>query len=189
MNGFLPSLPPAAGLADVLKSYRVIGEPLVRLAEAVMRKDSELSAGERELIAAYVSSLNACTYCVESHVMVAEQFGVDPDTLEQLLASIDDCGMKDALKPIFHYVKKLTETPHRMTVRDAERVYAEGWNEESLVDAICVCALFCCMNRIADGAGLVSGGARVETAPTPEGQVNLTKTYLAWGRAKGIIPD
>lgn len=188
-NAFLPSLPPDAGLAEVLKAYRVIGEPIVRLAEAVMRKDSELDPGERELIAAYVSSLNACRYCVDSHSMVAGQFGIDPRVLTQLNDSIDDAEVRDPLKPVLHYVKKLTLTPSRMTIEDVDRIYAAGWSEETLIDAVSVCAFFNCMNRIADGTGRVSGGTEVETVQSPEGQTNLALTYLAWGRAKGILSD
>ncbi len=40
---------------------------LNRLAEALLRADNSLGRGERELIAAYVSSLNDCVYCETSH--------------------------------------------------------------------------------------------------------------------------
>ncbi|NET05043.1 MAG: hypothetical protein F6K09_11890 [Merismopedia sp. SIO2A8] len=36
-----------------------------------MRGESALSAGERELITAYVSGLNACNYCYGSHQAIA----------------------------------------------------------------------------------------------------------------------
>ncbi|WP_255431655.1 carboxymuconolactone decarboxylase family protein [Ruegeria sp. THAF57] len=42
----------------------------------VMRGESELSASERELIAAYVSGLNACSYCHEAHTVFARAYGI-----------------------------------------------------------------------------------------------------------------
>ena len=39
----------------------------MHLAEVLLRGDSTLSRGERELIAAYVSSGNECEYCAASH--------------------------------------------------------------------------------------------------------------------------
>jgi hypothetical protein len=42
-----------------------------------------------------------------------------------------------------------------MTVDDAESVYAAGWNEGALHDAICVCALFAFANRLVDGHGIM----------------------------------
>ena len=41
--------------------------PLSHLAEVLLRGDNSLSRGERELIAAYVSSLNSCHFCMSSH--------------------------------------------------------------------------------------------------------------------------
>ena len=45
--------------------------------DRLMRDHSPLTVAERELIAAYVSGLNACTYCYGSHVIAAGAFGVD----------------------------------------------------------------------------------------------------------------
>ena len=41
--------------------------PLNALAEVLLRDDNTLSRGDRELIAAYVSSLNDCFFCETSH--------------------------------------------------------------------------------------------------------------------------
>ena len=49
--------------------------------EAIMRGPSAFPAGERELIAAYVSRLNSCTYCASSHSEAAVILGVDPLSL------------------------------------------------------------------------------------------------------------
>ena len=192
MSIFLPSLASSHDLADTLKAYRTLGEPVVHLAEAVMRKESELSIGERELIAAYVSGLNACQYCVNSHINVAEQFGVDATVLEKLLASIDDAPIKETLKPIFYYVKKLTETPSKMMARDAEQVYSLGWQEETLVDVVSVCAFFSLMNRLVDGTGCTVNTvakAPEKTDMSAIEQTQLATTYLAWGRLKGIVQN
>ena len=44
---------------DILKLNTKAGIALVQFHSAVMRQDSELTVGERELIAAYVSGMNA----------------------------------------------------------------------------------------------------------------------------------
>jgi uncharacterized protein YciW len=75
-----------------------------------------------------------------------------------LVASLDniDIASVDArLKPILRYVRKLTETPSRMTVADAAAVYDAGWDDEALLHAIAVCAYFNNMNRLVEGAGIV----------------------------------
>lgn len=60
---FLPSLPDNARLLDVFRAYPDTAFPLLDYHEALMRGPSPLSIAERELIAAYVSGLNACDYC------------------------------------------------------------------------------------------------------------------------------
>jgi AhpD family alkylhydroperoxidase len=42
-------------------------KPLLGLAQALLSDDNTLSRGDRELIAAYVSSLNECQFCQASH--------------------------------------------------------------------------------------------------------------------------
>src|SRR5277367_3762492 len=55
------------GIRSAMAFRPETSEPLCLLAETLLRDDNTLSRGERELIAAYVSSLNDCTYCQTSH--------------------------------------------------------------------------------------------------------------------------
>src|SRR5258707_54879 len=48
-------------------------DPLAQFAQAVMRGPSPLSAGERELIAAFTSRRNKCLFCTGSHAAVAAE--------------------------------------------------------------------------------------------------------------------
>ena len=43
-----------------------------------------------------------------------------------------------------------------MSQEDADQVYAAGWDERALHDAIEVCALFNFMNRFVEGHGLIA---------------------------------
>ena len=48
----------------------------------------------------------------------------------------------------------MTLTPTRMTPDDADAVYAAGWDERALYDAVQVCCLYNLMNRFVEGLGL-----------------------------------
>jgi uncharacterized peroxidase-related enzyme len=124
--------------------------------EAVMREASAFTAGERELMAAYVSKLNSCTYCASSHSEAAVVLGVERHVLEALIADIDTAPIDGRFKPIFKFLEKLTLTSHKVVQSDADAVYAEGWGERALHDVIMVCCCFSFMNRLADGHGLPS---------------------------------
>jgi uncharacterized peroxidase-related enzyme len=59
--------------------------PLLELAEVLLRGDNTLSRGERELIAAYVSTLNECVYCQTSHsTFAAMQLDGGAELVEQV---------------------------------------------------------------------------------------------------------
>src|SRR5271165_2448549 len=94
-----------------------------------MRGPSPFTQGQRELIAAYVSGLNACTYCHTTHIAVAAACGVEPDLVTALVADIESAPTEARMKPILRYARKLTQSPARMTAADAAAVYDAGWND------------------------------------------------------------
>lgn len=177
---FLPSLPDDAAVLDVMKAFPESSAPLIDYHEVVLRGPSALTVGERELIAAYVSGLNACHYCRGVHGAVAEVFGVEEGVLTALLADVESAPVRDELKPLFAYVRKLTLTPSGMVQADADAVFAAGWEEKALFDAVSVCALFNFMNRLVEGVGLratdayfAAAAARLTSGPDYSGYRGL----------------
>lgn len=144
----------AVSLLEVFKAYPAAARPLIAYHEVVMRGPSPLSVADRELIAAYVSGLNACNYCHGIHAATAAAFGIDAGLLEALVTSPETAPVDHKLKPLLDYVRKVTLTPSRMIRADAEAIYAAGWPEAALHDAVAVCALFNFMNRYVDGLGV-----------------------------------
>ena len=148
-----PSLPEGHQLGDVFQRFPHSVMPLLEYHDRVLRDPSPLTVAERELIAAYVSGLNACTYCHGSHVLAASAFGIDPALFEGLISDLESSAVDARLKPVLAYVRKLTLTPARMTSGDANAVFDAGWDEQALFDAVSVCGLFNLMNRIVEGTG------------------------------------
>jgi uncharacterized peroxidase-related enzyme len=151
---YLRSLPDRAVLRDVFAAFPDTSRPLLDYHQALLRGPSPFSVAERELIAAYVSGLNACHYCHGVHTATAQAFGVDEGLVAALLDNVDVAPVKERMKPVLRYVGKLTQTPSRMTAADAEAVFAAGWDERALHDAVSVCALFNLMNRLVEGLGI-----------------------------------
>ena len=177
----LRSLPEDATLRDVFATYPEQMLHLNDFAEAVMRGPGQLSEGQRELIAAYVSGLNACSYCLGIHAATAGAFGVDEDLFAALLEGIEAAPVEARLKPILRYVKKLTESPSRMVPADAEAVYGAGWDDGALFHAIAICAYFNLMNRIVEGSGCSAGEGYFKAA----GQRLASDGYMAMRRQVG----
>ena len=63
----LKSLPDDAKVYEVFARRPDTFQPFVEACEKIMRGPSALSAADRELLGAFVSSLNACPYCHDVH--------------------------------------------------------------------------------------------------------------------------
>ncbi|TFL17510.1 carboxymuconolactone decarboxylase family protein [Jannaschia formosa] len=128
--------------------------PLLEYHDAVLRNESELEVGERELIAAYVSSLNECHYCFSAHRDHAKAWGIPEELFGDLRIDLDHPELPARMKPVLAFVRRLTVDPAGTGPADAQAVYDAGFSEEGLFDVISVTALYNFMNRILEGAGI-----------------------------------
>jgi uncharacterized peroxidase-related enzyme len=165
----LRSLSKQPVMRDLYRAYPESCKPLGELTEAAMRGSSPFTQGQRELIAAYVSGLNACTYCHGTHLGVAEACGIAPDLIKALLVDIETAPLEARMKPILRFARKLTLSPARVTEGDAAAVYDAGWGDDALYSTVLVTALFNFYNRLVDGVGLAM----------PDGYVNEAAKRLS----------
>jgi len=157
---FFSFLGRAASMVDLWKRRRERMLWLSKYTEDVMRGDSPLSRGQREMIAAMVSGLNGCAYCYSSHAAFAGAYGIGEDAIGALVQD-PNSAEDQAMRPLLAFCRKLTAAPDSLDEADAKAVYDAGWSEEALEDAIHVTSLFNLYNRLLDGHGI---GAREETA-------------------------
>jgi uncharacterized peroxidase-related enzyme len=182
---FFPSMPADATTKHVFTAHPEIYSHWVRASEATLRGPSSLTSAQRELIGAYVSSLNSCQYCYGGHRAAAELFGIAPETIDGLIRNLATAPIDSKLRPIFAFVNKLTLTPTRITQTDADAVFAAGWDEAALHSAIAVCCLFNFMNRLVEGHGIEADRASF----TERGRKHVEMGYVAQFEAaagKGI---
>lgn len=128
--------------------------PLNAATQNILRGPGEMSIAEREFVAAFVSGLNACSFCYGAHTAVAEVYGVDAERLAEAVSDLDSAGLDPSMKPILALARKLTLSPSRIVQADIDAITAAGWKEETAHDAIVICALFNYYNRLLDGHGV-----------------------------------
>jgi len=148
--------PRATALVDVFRDFPDTSRAIAALHFEIMRRESAFTKGERELMASLVSALNGCRYCTGIHESAAEAFGIEAGLLAQLLEDIDTAAVDTRLKPVLHFVTKLTLRPAQMVAADTQALLDAGWDEKAVFDAVCVCAFYSFMNRYVDGTGLES---------------------------------
>jgi uncharacterized peroxidase-related enzyme len=149
---YLPSLPSAA-LPDVLLAHPEPARPLMEFTEVALRGPSPLSVAERELVAAFVSGLNACGFCHGSHTAVVEALGVPPEVVSAAVSDLESAPVSEPVRVLLRYAALLTRTPAAVTAEDAAAVVSAR-GERALHDLVLVCAMFNMMNRYVDGLGI-----------------------------------
>ncbi len=185
----IPSLGDAPHLGEFFSAFPDHAGPLLEYCDGVLRGEGELSIGERELIATFVSALNACRFCTDSHRIYAEAFGIDAGMIDQLIEDIEAAPVDDRLKPVLRYAQKLNDEPSRMVDADAKAIFDAGWSEKALVETVRVCSLFNLFNRIVFGAGVnFDYGQNREAHPAADGNRDkLAHSYIDFGRRLGVI--
>ena len=151
---YLPSSPNLNSFGGMLAKYPRRGILLFKLLEDIKSGFSPLSKEIRELIITYISGLNHCEFFYKSHKEKAKGLGIDEAVFDQLQTDISGADVDEKLKPLLHYIKKLTLTPDQITQTDAQSIFDAGWDEQALLDSIGLCAIVNCVNRFVTGIGI-----------------------------------
>jgi len=111
-----------------------------------------LSAGEREIIAAYVSRLNKCHYCSNIHGAIARhQLGGDAALMDQVFNNPDTAEISSKLKALLKIAAKVQSGGKNVTSEDIALARAEGATDIEIHDTVLIAAAFCMYNRYVDG--------------------------------------
>jgi uncharacterized peroxidase-related enzyme len=143
-------------IPDILHLFRFkrrSTDHLVRFTEEVMRGPSPLSPGMRELIGAYFSKKNQCSFCSDAHAAAAAGY-LEEGVVEEVLRDLETSRLDPAHKALFRYIGKLAEQPSRVTDSDIRQLKEAGWSEEAIYDALTVASVFKFYNTWNNGAGV-----------------------------------
>jgi uncharacterized peroxidase-related enzyme len=129
-------------------------KPMCELAEVLLRGPSTLDAGERELIATYVSRLNGCEFCAAAHGTVAhlllgDERGVMTAARPEGIASAVSPKLR-ALLTIAAAVQRGGRAVDERHIAAARRL---GATDREVHDTVLIAAAFCMYNRYVDGLG------------------------------------
>jgi uncharacterized peroxidase-related enzyme len=127
-------------------------QPLLELAEVLLRGPSTLTSAEREMIATYVSSQNDCCFCQLSHgAAAAEHLGGNYDLIDRMKQNYESCEISDKLKALLSIAGKVQKGGKQVTDGDIARARGWGATDREIHDAVLIAAAFCMYNRYVDG--------------------------------------
>jgi uncharacterized peroxidase-related enzyme len=126
--------------------------PMRQLAEVLLRGDNTLTSGEREMIAAFVSARNDCTFCHASHrAAAAHHLGGDYEIVDAVRRSPDDAPVSAKLRALLRIAAHVQEGGKTVSADDIARARAEGATDLEIHDTVLIAAAFCMFNRYVDG--------------------------------------
>jgi uncharacterized peroxidase-related enzyme len=126
--------------------------PINELANILLRGESTLSRGERELIATHVSWRNDCFFCQTIHgAVAAAQLGQDEALVQQVKTDWLDASISQKLKMLLNIAGKVQQGGKNVTEEDIAAARAEGATDREIHDTVLIAAMFCMCNRYVDG--------------------------------------
>jgi len=110
-----------------------------------------LSAGERELIAAYVSNLNACKYCTSAHSAIAAHHLKSASLVKAVIDDPANASISNKMKALLRIAAKVQKGGKEVTPSDVQAARKEGATDIEIHDTVLIAATFCMFNRYVDG--------------------------------------
>jgi uncharacterized peroxidase-related enzyme len=117
-----------------------------------MRGPSAWSVGDRELMAAYVSTVSESAFCIAAHTATARQAYQDGPKVAAVLADLESAPIEDGLRATLWMLGKLTREG-KLGAGDMREVLSAGVSRQQVEDALAVCAAFNTTGRLADAFG------------------------------------
>jgi uncharacterized peroxidase-related enzyme len=136
------------------------GAPMKEFTQEAMRGPSAWSVGDRELMAAYVSQMNECAFCIRAHTATAATAYHDEAKVLAVLSDLDTAPLEEPLRATLRLLGKLTRE-HTVTADDMRAVLATGASREQIEDALAVSFAFNTTDRLADAFGFFVPGPKV----------------------------
>ena len=165
----------APGILGPMKAYPDTARTMNELAEKILtRETSSFSKADRETVAAYVSYLNQCVFCSESHAAVADFHWKKPGFSKEVWENLDRAPISDRLRAQLRIAAKVQKAAGSVTKDDVNQAMHYGATEHDIHDTVLIAAAFCMFNRYVDGLG---------TFAPPRGDAAYTRMGKMLGEA------
>jgi uncharacterized peroxidase-related enzyme len=129
--------------------------PMKELAQTLLRTNASenFSAADRELIATYVSFLNECNFCYQSHAAIARHLSENNKSVitDLINDKIDTASISPKLKSLLHIAGRVQQSGRAVTLEDIHQAKAHGADDTEIHDTVLIAAFFCMNNRYVDG--------------------------------------
>jgi uncharacterized peroxidase-related enzyme len=152
----IPLDPALPGITGLLNYRQDTALPIRQLTQLLLRGESTLTEGERELIATVVSQGNQCEFCTAAHTAAADAILGEKYTAEKVKHDPDNAPVSEKMKYLLEVARRVQADARTVSPELVENAKEAGATEMELHDTVLIAALFCLYNKYVDGLASVT---------------------------------
>ncbi|MBX9959719.1 MAG: peroxidase-related enzyme [Burkholderiaceae bacterium] len=115
----------------------------------MLKEDSGLSKGDREMIVTTTSAANQCLYCVVAHGAILRIYEKKPLVADQVAVNYRKADITPRQRAMLDFAMKVCQRSHEIGEEDFAALHAHGFSDEDIWDIAAITAFFGLSNRMA----------------------------------------
>lgn len=142
----------APGIVSLFAYRPEAAKSMIELVDLMLCGPNTLTRGERELIGAYVSSLNDCEFCAGAHgAFAAAQLPEGMALIDQVRADLDTAEVPAKMRALLRIAGAVQRGGKHVREQDVAAARDAGATDLEIHDTVLIAAMFCLANRYVDG--------------------------------------
>jgi len=121
----------------------------------MLKEDSGLTKGEREMIVTTTSAANNCLYCVVAHGAILRIYEKKPLVADQVAVNHRKAEISPRQKAMLDFAMKVCLHSDQVQDSDFTALHAHGFSDEDIWDIAAITAFFGLSNRMASFSGMM----------------------------------
>jgi len=121
----------------------------------MLREESSLTKGEREMIVVATSAANQCLYCVVAHGALLRIYEKKPLLADQVATNYRKADITPRQRAMLDFAMKVATDSAALSDADFDALRAHGFSDEDAWDIGAIAAFFALSNRMANLSGMM----------------------------------
>ena len=121
----------------------------------MLREESGLTKGEREMIVTTTSAANHCLYCVVAHGAILRIYEKNPLVADQVATNYRKADITPRQRAMLDFAMKVCLHSDEIAEADFAPLHAHGFSDEDIWDIASITAFFGLSNRIASFSNML----------------------------------
>jgi uncharacterized peroxidase-related enzyme len=121
----------------------------------MLKDDTSLTKGDREMIVTATSAANQCLYCVVAHGALLRIYEKKPLVADQVAVNHRKADITPRQQAMLDFALKVCQTSHALDDADFHALHAHGFSDEDAWDIAAITAFFGLSNRMASFSGMM----------------------------------